>query len=47
MKTAKKTKEKWLGKQNRNKDETTLNKEGGENNDENEKKSLKMIFKTK
>ena len=26
-----KTKEKWLGKQNRKEDETTLNKEGGEN----------------
>ena len=40
MKTAKKIKEKWLGKQNRKEDETTLNKEGNENNDENDKKNF-------
>ena len=39
MKTAKKTKEKWFGKQNRKEDETKLNEEGGENNDENDKKN--------
>ena len=31
MKTAKKTKEKWFGKQNRKEDETKVNLEDGEN----------------
>ena len=39
MKAAKKTKEKWFGKQNRKEDETKLNEEGGENNDESDKKN--------
>ena len=38
-KTAKKTKEKWFGKQNRKEDVTKLNEEGGENNDKNDKKN--------
>ena len=33
MKTVKKTREKWFGKQNRKEDETMLNKEGDENID--------------
>ena len=45
MKMAKKTKEKWFGKQNTKEDETKLNKEGGENNDENDEKNC--FFKTR
>ena len=36
-----KIKEKQFGKQNRKEDETKLNKEGGENNDENDKKNFR------
>ena len=41
MKTAKKTKEKWVGKQRRKEDETRTNSEDGKNND---RKNDKRVF---